>query len=266
MGLRPFVLIVGLAGVFAAWLMAGPEPLPVAEPVPRAEPSSVAVGESPLLGIELTVGDALPRKIKGVRDADPGDRKIDAALDRIVTLRCQDVQLADLVKELERAVAIPIRLPPAYIDDKQVDPGMRVSIEVFEVPLAAALDELKSQDISYFVEKGKLVLFIDEVGCANKRETRLYSIALLKTLRADEIMETVTSETSGSWDADEPGTGTISVLGDALVVSQNLRNHREVEGVLNLLLEAQIQPLPPERQARPKPAPVRTGFSGMGRE
>lgn len=137
---------------------------------------------------------------------------------------------------------------------------------MFDVPLATALDELKSRDIWYLTEKGKLVLYIDNLGGDSRRQTRLYSIALLKSLRADEIMAAVESQTSGPWDQDEPGTGKISVLGDVLVIAQNLKNHREVEGVLNLLLEAEIKPPPPERQAPPKPpappkpAPQPSGF------
>ena len=155
---------------------------------------------------------------------------------------------------------------PGDADDKRVDPETRVSIEVYEVPLSRALDELKSQDIWYLVKRGKLILYIDENGCDRMGDTRIYSIALLKTLRADEIIDAVQNQTSGPWDDDEPGTGLISVLGDALVVRQNLRNHRQVEGVLNLLLAAEINPLPPERQAPPKPAPAQSGFFGMGRE
>lgn len=66
-------------------------------------------------------------------------------------------------------------------------------------------------------------------------------------------MDALKSQTNGPWNDDQPGTGTIRVLGDVLVIRQNRRTHREVEGVLNLLLEAEIKPLPSERQARPKP-------------
>lgn len=111
MGLRPLVLMAGLACGLVSWSIAGQEPTP--PPIPA---------ESPLQGIELTVGDPLPRQIKGMRDADPGDRKIDAALDRVVTLRCRDVRLADLVRELERAAAIPIRLTHGDIVKERVDP------------------------------------------------------------------------------------------------------------------------------------------------
>lgn len=258
MGLRPFVLMTGLACGVVSWSLAGQEPTQPPMPPPPAE--------SPLQGIELTIGDAVPREIRGVREADPGDRKIDAALDRIVTLRCRDVRLADLVRELERAAAIPIRLTRGDIVNEQVDPETRISIEVFDVPLATALDELRPRDIWHFVENGKLVFYIEETGCDRFFQTRIYSIGLLKSLRADEIMDVVKGQTAGPWDDDEPGTGTVSVLGDALVVRTSRRTHRQVEGVLNLLLEADLHPLPSERQARPKPpappkpAPQPSGF------
>ena len=254
MGLRPLVLMAGLACGLVSWSIAG------------QEPTLPAPAESPLLGIELTVGDPLPRQIKGIRDADPGDRKIDAALDRIVTLRCRDVRLADLVRELERAAAIPIRLTRGDIVNEPVDPETRISIEVFDVPLETALDELRWQDIDCRVQNGKLILFVNTQGCDRIEETRLYSIALLKSVRADEVMDALKSQTSGPWNEDQPGTGTIRLLGDALVIRQNRKNHREAEGVLNLLLEAEINPLPPERQAPPKPPeppkPVQTGGGG----
>lgn len=258
MGLRPFVLVAGLACGVVSWSLAGQEPTQPPMPPPPAE--------SPLQGIELTIGDAVPREIRGIREADPGDRKIDAALDRIVTLRCRDVRLADLVRELERAAAIPIRLTQEDIVNQQVDPETRISIEVFDVPLATALGKLTWQGIDCRVENGKLILFTSADGADRIMETRLYSMALLKSLRADEIMDALKNQTNGSWDESRPGAGTMRILGDALVIHQNRGTHREVEGVLNLLLEADLHPLPSERQARPKPpappkpAPQPSGF------
>ena len=213
--------------------------------------------------IHFEVGDAAVRSIRGLNDSSPGDQKVEAALERIVTLRCREVRLDALAAEIETRLGIPVRLATGDRPEERADPEMKVTIEVYGVPLVEALQEV--DHVGFVIHKGTLVVTSD-IPCFNAALTRIYPVGKLQPLGMQRLMELIKSETSGPWDSDEPGTGTIQALGDALVVRQDAKNHREIETLLDLLVRAEIKTdteLPKPAEA-PRPAEVPASGSGGG--
>lgn len=214
-------------------------------------------------GIELIVSDVLAEEIRGLGELTPGDRKVETALQRIVTLRCRDVSLEDLAHEIERKLEIPVRFATSPHPDGVVDRKQRVSIEAYGVPLQHAINYVGDDPVATDVTGGKL-LFVPAGGCGFYGPSRFYSVARFQSVGLNRLAELIIQETSGPWDEDEPGTGTLRSLGDTFVIRQTHNVHREIDQLLNLLERLDIQPLPGEQVWTNAAAVIATEKSAFG--
>ncbi len=101
--------------------------------------------------------------------------------------------------------------------------------------LTNQLSEMKGTRLVWLVHERLATLTTEEKSYENY-VTRQYPIGdLLYEGSHQPIMNLLLSETSGPWEVDEPGTGTISPLGNLLFVRQTHRVHQEVAETLAAL-------------------------------
>lgn len=103
-------------------------------------------------------------------------------------------------------------------------------------PIYFLLDRLETLNLGWHLEEG--VLFLESSDQAlDHRVTISYNLGALfdAGFRSQPILDSLQQEVTGPWDADEPGTGTLILLGDVLFVRQHRRAQFEVAALLAAL-------------------------------
>lgn len=193
------------------------------ESPPKPNPAAIVAGET------LRVS-----AIRGVGLGGPGDRKVDDALWRIVTIRNQRFSLATFAEALEAVLQVPVVIDRLSFEEAGRDLAAEFSVDVSETTVHELLSSLDEIEAGYNIRHGRLVLQY-RFEALESRTLRVYNVASLSTPVQEKIRELVVAHCYGPWDADEPGTGTIQQLGTSLLVRTNLAGQAEVETFLNLL-------------------------------
>ena len=212
---RGLTILVGLGAWLAAWsicLAEGPQQ-------PNLYEGAVAVG---------------------------GGRTIPAPLDRLNPTAMKEAPLKEVIQRIEEVTGRQVLLDVQAIADSGIDISRETIIPEFPagVPLADLVDlipmDRKAGDpprgLSWVVEEYVLRLTSSEVANTRCTTERYFVGDLLPaTDETDWLVDFIESQTSGPWDADEPGTGTISRLGNFLFVRQTQGNQHEIHGILEAL-------------------------------
>ncbi len=173
-----------------------------------------------------------------------------------ISFEFPDTMLRDVAKWLEAETGAKFRLDEQALTEAGLDEEARVSTVLENLPLHVALHQLLSN-----VNGTPLTVHVSNEEClittaekANEMyETVLYRVGPLGMTgeKLNEFVSMLEQETSGPWDADEPGTGTIAGIEprSILAVRQTQRVHREILEILHGLRPTPSVPSQPT--ARP---------------
>lgn len=206
--------------------------------LPGAGPTGEVPSIAPTYGI--VVGKPLrPPRIVGMSLGGPGDRKVEAALRRIVTIRNRRFNVPTLARALEAVLEIPVRVELASFQLRHVDVEAEFSVDVVEVPVHQLFDALLQHEIGYMIERGRLVL-IQSDRCSNSvQHLRVYDVECLPQIPQDRLAAFLQNNTSDPWEDDfSPRGASLERVGDRLLVNAWVWTHSDVETCLNLLAEA----------------------------
>lgn len=172
-----------------------------------------------------------------------------------------DNTLHDVAKWLEATTAAKFRLDQQALTEAGLDQDSRVSAILTNLPLHVALQQLlrnvNGTALTVHVSNEECLITTEEKAM-EKYETVLYRVGPLGMTgeRLNEFVAMLEQETSGPWDADEPGTGTIAGIEprSILVVWQTQRVHREILEILRGLRPTPT--VPPQSTSRQVASPV----------
>ena len=185
-------------------------------------------------------GDVAPVILRSPTNASASQR-IDAALDKAVTLDLSVVSLTDALELLSRDHGLPVAIDRRALEDSGVSTDQAVTLHVKELPLRAALSRLLAPlELDYMVSDEQVLITTPE-KIAVTLEMGLYPIADLVGGSAAPTDPRVRSligivrETfrPQSWDdSGGPGSITFFAPGHCLVVSQTTKVHEELRDFL----------------------------------
>lgn len=144
---------------------------------------------------------------------------------------------SDLHKE------IPFLLDHKALSESGIAPDTGLSnIELSNLPLRDALDLVLDELDLTWLPKNNVVLITSKERALNTLENRVYPIPTDWNMQAENLIETVLSQVSpDSWE-DIGGNGSISQVGESLVIRQTYRVHEEITELLSQLEAAMKRP------------------------
>ncbi len=144
---------------------------------------------------------------------------------------------SDLHKE------IPFLLDHKALSESGIAPDTGLSnIELSNLPLRDALDLVLDELDLTWLPKNNVVLITSKERAQNTLENRVYPIPTEWHMQAENLIETVLSQVSpDSWE-DIGGNGSISQVGESLVIRQTYRVHEEITELLSQLEAAMKRP------------------------
>lgn len=164
-----------------------------------------------------------------------------------ISFEFPDNTLKEVAAWLEVETGAKFRLDQQALIETGLDDESRLESRAVNLPLHVALQQMlrNVNGTALTVQVSNEECLITTVEKANEMyETVLYRVGSLGMTgeKLDEFVSMLEQETSGPWDADEPGTGTIAGIEprSILAVWQTQRVHREILEIL--------------RDLRPKPA------------
>ena len=199
-------------------------------------------------------GDLAPVILRTPINASASQR-IDAALEKVVTLDLSDVPLAEAVERLGRDHGLPVAIDRRALEDSGVSTDQAVSLHVAKLPLRTALSRLLAPlELDYMTGDEQVLITTPEI-IAVTLEMALYPIADLvggsaapTDPRVRAVMSIVTTTCHPqSWD-ENGGAGNIMFFapGHCLVVVQTERIHAELRELI-----AQFRAAKPANIAEP---------------
>ena len=160
------------------------------------------------------------------------------ALAQRVTHEFKKTSLRDLVKWLQQEQKLTVIVDTQALAEERIPISQPVSDHLNNEPLYLLLDRLSGYGLAWYVADENL--YLTTIQKAHEHYvTMQYNIGDLLDagFPEDAILATVEQSTPGPWDADEPGTGTLVLLGDVLFVRQTDATQREVSSLLTALLK-----------------------------
>ena len=192
-----------------------------------ALPETGAVATAPSLKIEIADE---PRAIEPVTLMPP-------ALAKAVSREFKRTPLRDIIKWLQNEQQLTVIVDTQALSDDGILMSHQVDDRLVNEPLYLLLDRLQALKLWWYMDDGNLYLTTIEKA-QHHPVTRQYNIGDLLDagFKAESILDTIQQSTTGPWDVDEPGTGTLVQLGDVLFVRQTEPMQREVSSLLTALL------------------------------
>ncbi len=172
---------------------------------------------------------------------------------KLVSFDWPDVTLGDLTNQLQETTGVKFRLDEQGLTDAGLDKDTRVDARAVNLPLVVALlknlGNVHGTELTvHIADEECLITTAEKVN--EMYETILYRVGAwgITGGDVDEFAALLELETSGPWDANEQGTGTINVFEprSLLAVRQVPRVHREILEIL--------RDLHPMSSMRPRPA------------
>ncbi len=187
-----------------------------------------------------------------IRDSSDEDVRVRRTLEeKLVSVDWPGVPLGEFAQGLTELTGIQFRLDDQALKDSGIDQDTRLDARAVNVPLSLALQKNLENvnDVELTVRVSDEACHITTAEKAREQyETIFYRLESWGITGGDldEIAALLELETSGPWDRDEPGTGTISVVEplNMLVIRQTYRVQQEI---LEMLLEMR------SKLAKPKP-------------
>ena len=192
--------------------------------------------------------------------------------DELVSFDSSSISLGEFAQEISQMIGARLILDEQALEDAGLDKECKIDARAKNLPLGIALrtnlSNVNGTELTVVVEDGAIKVTSQEKAC-EKYETVRYNVGSLGITgdRLHEFVALLKIETTGPWDDDEPGTGTISVYpyGNSLIVRQTPWVHREI---LELLRD--LRTLPPEQRlfaaAPAKDNGICTKYYGMAPE
>lgn len=172
---------------------------------------------------------------------------------QIVNFDWSDVPLNDFCHHLEQLTGARYALDVPALNDAGLDADSRLNARAIDLPLHVALkqhlSDVNGTELTYRISDDQIQITTAEK--ANEQyETVIYNVRDfgISTPHLEACISAIENETTGPWDSDEPGTGTICAIEPlgVLVIRQTQRQHREV---LEYLREIQRLRSPQQKAA-----------------
>ncbi len=194
------------------------------DPDPKERRAEVA---APSLKIEIADE---PRAIDPVTLMPP-------ALAKAVSREFKRTPFRDIIKWLQNEQQLTVIVDTKALSDEGILISHQIDDRLVNEPLYLLLDRLQALQLTWYMDDGNLYLTTIEQAQRHP-VTRQYNIGELLDAGFQEvsILDTILQSTTGPWDVDEPGTGTLVQLGDVLFVRQTEPVQREVSSLLTALL------------------------------
>ncbi len=192
--------------------------------------------------------------------------------DKLVSFDWPQIPLAEFAKRLTEMTGANFRLDQQTLTDAGLDADTLIDAKAKNLPLSRALElNLSNVNGSYLmivIEDGVFKITSGEKA-SERYETILYNLGSLGITgeRLEEFVTLLEAETSGPWEVDEPGTGSISVYPNrsSLLVRQTPNVQREILDLLrDLRTLPKDEPLFPSTKDGDKQ--VRTKYYSMAPE
>ena len=149
------------------------------------------------------------------------------------TVEFKETPFKEVVKWLSSEARLNVVVDGSALDLNPLLSTEPVTDWLRDEPLYQFLDRLRLKELGWSFQEGVLVIGSFE-SLEESRATVSYNLGGLfdAGFRSQPLLDAIQQETSGPWDADEPGTGTLILLGDVLFVRQTQRVQREVAALL----------------------------------
>jgi len=159
------------------------------------------------------------------------------ALTKTVTIEFKKRPLRDIIKWLQQEQQLAVIVDTKALSDEGILMSHQVDDRLVNEPLYLLLDRLQALELSWYMDDGNLYLTAT-VNAQQHPVTRQYNLGDLLDagFQQQSILDTIQESTHGPWDCDEPGTGTLVLLGDVLFVRQLEPVQQEVSSLLTALL------------------------------
>lgn len=154
-------------------------------------------------------------------------------LTRKSTVAFDKTPFKEVVKWLRDEAKLNVVVDPSATLANHLLSTEPVTDSLRDEPIYFLLDRLETLDLGWHIDEG--VLFLESLQESEKhRVTISYNLGGLfdAGFLSQPILDSIEQDIAGPWDLDEPGTGTLVLLGDVLFV----RQHRKAQfGVAALL-------------------------------
>ena len=157
-------------------------------------------------------------------------------LTRKSTVAFEKTPFKEVVKWLRDEAKLNVVVDPSATAANHLLSTEPVTDALRDEPIYFLLDRLETLELGWHIEEG--VLFLESFDQAlDHRVTISYNLGALfdAGFRSQPILDSLQQEVAGPWDADEPGTGTLILLGDVRFVRQHRRAQFEVAALLAAL-------------------------------
>lgn len=155
--------------------------------------------------------------------------------EKVVSFDWPEMTLAEFAQRLTEMTGAKFKLDEQALTDEGLDTDTLIVARSKNLPLSQALDIVLSNvngtELMIVIEDGVFHIISGEKYCG-VYETILYNVGWLGITgeRLEEFVSLLEQETSGPWDAEEPGTGMISAFPhrSSLLVRQTPNVQREI--------------------------------------
>jgi len=152
------------------------------------------------------------------------------------TVQFQETPFKEVVRWLREEMKLNVIVDASATKMNHLLSTEPVSDSLRDEPVYFLLDRLETIQLGWRVEDG--VVFLEAAEASRERRATVpYNLGKLLDagFGGQALLDAIQQETSGPWDADEPGTGTLVLLGDVLFVRQTQAIQLEVAALLAAL-------------------------------
>jgi hypothetical protein len=155
--------------------------------------------------------------------------------ERVVSFDSPDVTLEEFVQLMNEMTGARFRIDEGALTDAGLDNDTQLVARAVSLPLHVALHQhlssVNGTELTVVVTNDECLITTAEKA-SEMYETVIYNVGQqgISGSRIAPFIATLEQQTSGPWDADEPGTGTICSIDPlgVVVIRQTQRGHREI--------------------------------------
>ena len=190
---------------------------------------------------ESVPAEVAPRQKPGLYDGAVGlkrDEIVDQSQGCLNPSTMEGATLTDVLKRIEELTHLQVWIDRQAFEDAGIDLKNDKFVSAWSAgetiaQLTHHLSETADVEFAWIVNEGVATLTTAEKA-DESYTTKQYPVGDLLAVERDPrtLINLLQIESSGPWDADEPGTGTLSLFNNHLYVRQSRRLHMEVADVL----------------------------------